>query len=358
MHWWGGELRALVPRGLIGNGVANGRRFVISLEGQRNRLLVERGGQQTVLAESPAASGIGDLAVLAKKHSTHPIGLRFGSSDFFARVLELPTQAQGDYGRILDLDMERATPFRMADVVTAHHVVPGVNAAPGKRAVRHLIVKRKTLDPLIAAMAERSLKPAFVDCWDETGVTAAPVDFLALKASGAGRGVGFTQAMSILAAGLAVSALLVVVVQHRQALENLEERTAAARVDASAIRQAIEQSQKAAQQVSEIGRLIRTRLPAAQILEELTSLLPDTAWVTDLRLDGDTIDFTGFAASAAALVPILENSPQFSDASLTSPVVLDNAEDKEKFSMRLRLTGRADIAPATMTSGANTGEKL
>jgi hypothetical protein len=42
--------------------------------------------------------------------------------------MELPARAKGDFRRILELDMERATPFRAAEVLTAHYASPG--AAP------------------------------------------------------------------------------------------------------------------------------------------------------------------------------------------------------------------------------------
>ncbi len=88
-----------------------------------------------------------------------------------------------------------------------------------------------------------------------------------------------------------------------------------------------------------MGRLLQARVPLARIMEELTAVLPDSAWVSDLRIDGDVVEFTGFAKSAASLVAPLENSPLFMQASLTSPVVLDSTEDKERFSIRLRLNG-------------------
>jgi general secretion pathway protein L len=85
-------------------------------------------------------------------------------------------------------------------------------------------------------------------------------------------------------------------------------------------------------------------LPVARIIEELTATVPDDAWISDLRIDGDTVELTGFAKSAAALVPRLENAPLFADVLLTSPVVLDNNEDKERFSMRLRLSIPGQVA--------------
>ena len=52
---------------------------------------------------------------------------------------------------MLDLDMERTTPFRAADVLSAHYVAPDGAAPRGKRLVRHLVVKRRTLEPRLEA---------------------------------------------------------------------------------------------------------------------------------------------------------------------------------------------------------------
>ena len=70
------------------------------------------------------------------------------------------------------------------------------------------------------------------------------------------------------------------------------------------------------------------------------------------------IFLTGFAKSAASLVPLLEKSPLFSEASLTSPVIFDNQEDKERFSVRIRLGDGAGILDAGTNRAATGGAKL
>ena len=65
-------------------------------------------------------------------------------------------------------------------------------------------------------------------------------------------------------------------------------------------------------------------------------MIPDTAWITDLRIDGTTVDISGLAASAVALVPTLERSTLFVDATSTAPLTFDQRQDKERFSIRVR----------------------
>jgi general secretion pathway protein L len=340
LRWWGGELKALVPRSQgAGRGRA-ARRLVLSVEGPRRRLLLEKGAQFELLDEVDDAGGdsLKGVAKIVKSRSSLPFGLRVPSQDCFSRTVELPAQAEGNFGRILELDMERTTPFRSADVMTAHYAVPGMTAARGKRAVRHLIVKRRTLEPLIADLRALGVEPAFADCWDEERRAGLPADFLASARGEARRGgLTFAPVMAGLAVLLAVSAVAILIVRHQSALEALQARSEAARVEAAKVRAAVEASQSASAQIAAIDRMLHARLPAAKILEELTLIMPDTAWISDLRIDGDVVEFTAYAKSAAALVPLLAKSPLFTEASLTSPVILDTVEDKERFSVRLRL---------------------
>ena len=359
LHWWGGELRELVPQSAAaGRGRAQ-RRLVLSMEGGRRRLFLEKGAQLDLLGEAgeSEAEGMRGLARIIKSRSSLPVGLRVPSQDCFSRIVELPAQAEGDFGRILDLDMERTTPFRSADVMTAYYAVPGMSAARGKRAVRHLIVKRRTLEPLIAEMRDLGIEPAFADCWDEERRSGLPADFLAAtRDDGKRSGLGAVPVMAGLAVILALSAVAILIVRHQTALDALEARSDAARAEAATVRLAVEASQAASAQIAAIDRMLHARLPAARIIEELTVIMPDTAWVSDLRIDGDVVEFTAYAKSAAALVPLLAKSPLFTEASLTSPVILDNIEDKERFSVRLRLKERIALPADGAEAAAQGGE--
>ena len=360
LRWWGNELGALLPRGPSAGQSRAARRLVVSVEAAQNRLILERSGRSETLAKSdePGAAGLIEIARAARERPNLPIGVRLGVENCFARMMELPAQAEAEFGRILDLDMERTTPFRSADVLTAHYAPPGASAPRGKRGIRHLIVKRRTIEPILNEMRSLGIEASFADCWDEDRKGGVPVNFLASGRDAAERRAGLAPTLAGLVLALAISAVAIAILRHESALEAVQEQTEAARSEAASVRQAVEASQSVSAQISAMEELLKARLPVARILEELTVILPDSAWVSDLRIDGDLVEFTGFAKSAASLVPLLEKSPLFSEASLTSPVVFDNQEDKERFSVRLRLGDGAGILDAGTNRAATGGAKL
>jgi general secretion pathway protein L len=350
-RWWIAELNGMIPDALRPSRIRNERRLVLSVEGQRFRPLAERRNQCEALApdagaEKALAASLELLVGEVQARPGTPAGIRLTSEDCFTRLLQLPAPAERDFGSILDLDLERSTPFRHADVLTAHYVDPAAPAEPGKRAVRHLIVKRSRIEPLARQMAELGIAPSFADCWDETRGAALPVNFLAarsLRAAGpAARLIPTLAAATVL---LVISALAIFIVRHENALAELDAQIAETRASAQTVRHALDTAREAAARIDALERLARERTSALRVVDELTTILPDSAWVYDFRLDAGAIEATGFARSAAALIALFERSPTFTEAALTAPVVFDGGEDRERFSLRAHVRGAAPGAP-------------
>lgn len=339
LRWWAGELKALLPASAFQRRGRHARRLVVAVDGARRSLLLEKSGQTEPLAEADRSEGLSGFAGHVKARADLPLGLRFASGDCFSRTVQLPAQAEGDFRRILDLDMERTTPFRIGEVLTAFHIPANTGTARGKRAVHHLILKRRTLDPLLEELRDLGREPAFADCWDEAGRAGLPIDFLAAMRPQDNHPTRLRlRTVFGFAALLGASALAVFALRHEAALAALQAHAVAARAEAASVRTALEASETAATRIAALSRRLRYRLAVAAIIEELTAILPDSAWISDLRIDGAVVEFNGFAKSAAALIPLLEASPLFAEAALTSPVVLDSNEDKERFSARLHLS--------------------
>ena len=343
-RWWSAELAAIFANGRKSVKHRAGKRLVLCMEDGRRRLIRENGERRETLAETDKSGpeGLGELAVAAMAYPKLPFGIRFGSRDCFSRMVELPAQAEGDFRRILELDMERATPFRAGDVFTAHYIAPGAQPGRGKCNVRHLVVKRRTVEPLLNELRGIGLKPSFADCWDETNERGLPVNFLASE-DPADRGKKSPlPVLGGLAAALAATAVVIVFVRYETALAELKDQVSAAKSEAAAVRLAVQASQIAKSRLTALGKLVTSRQSTAGILDELTKYLPDGAWVSDLRIDGKVIEFTGFASSAASLVPLLEKSASFTDVSLISPVIFDDEQDRERFSLRMQLAGPSE----------------
>ena len=78
----------------------------------------------------------------------------------------------------------------------------------------------------------------------------------------------------------------------------------------------------------------------AQVWEEVTNVLPDGAWLNELRLAGDTVQISGFAASSAGLIPLFEKSVLFTNPRLAATVTFDAREKKETFLIEMKTRAR------------------
>jgi general secretion pathway protein L len=240
---------------------------------------------------------------------------------------------------MLLFDLERATPFRRGDVYTAH-LISGHPVTNGKLRVRQIIVKRELIDPLLADLKGAGIEPGFVDCWQTVPSTGLSIDFLeadALPRTGPASHLTPSRVLSLLALALAGLASMLWPSRYDAALAEITARNARLRAEAAAVQSAIDRSNAAVANLMRLQQTRLTRLPVVEIVEELTRLLPDSVWLTDLRIEGDVVDITGLAKSAAAIPPLLTMSPSFVDVSLSAPVTLDPREDRERFSLRLRL---------------------
>ena len=123
------------------------------------------------------AEALSALAQMADSGKATSVGIRLPRSQCFQRRVELPRAARNDARQILNFNLERATPFKLKDVYTAH-VVEEAAGSKGKLRVLQLVTKREAVDPLIADVKAAGLEVAFVDCWHNEPSSGLSVDFL------------------------------------------------------------------------------------------------------------------------------------------------------------------------------------
>jgi Tfp pilus assembly protein PilN len=120
-----------------------------------------------------------------------------------------------------------------------------------------------------------------------------------------------------------------------------QERHSLSRVN-QALRE-LEPQVKAVEQLSlELGRhrkllasfkdLERAGIQPLLILKELTEMIPQDAWLSNVSMDVKGLELTGQATQASLLIPLLENSPLLERVEFASPVT--KGRDKEQFRIR------------------------
>ena len=90
---------------------------------------------------------------------------------------------------------------------------------------------------------------------------------------------------------------------------------------------------------------------ALSVLNELSSILPETTFVLDFSLKGQLIEINGMSESAAALPQILDNSRFFTAAEFIAPITRDNT-GRELYRIRMQLEVSPGAVP--LSESANT----
>ncbi|MGQ0672491.1 MAG: PilN domain-containing protein [Hyphomicrobium sp.] len=341
-NWWIGELASLLPwRRPFGKGQAKPG-LVVSADPSGLRLIDERTRRPN--GKSPI---VGDLNVwdalsnLARSNSPPPVRLRLPSEVCFIRRVEVPQAARGEVGRFLDLDLERATPFRLKDVYS-DFILDESSAARGVVGVTQVITRRENVDKLVRDIESAGLEIAGVECWNSNDTAGLPIDFLAKRTDdrGEGRAVPLTRLLAAASVALAASAAYIATTRYETALGELTSQVANAKVAAEAARQQVATSEEKVRERLAIHEIKSGRPSAVAIVDALTRILPDAAWLSDLRIDGDTVQMSGEADAAAPLIAGVENDPLFSDVSFAAPVTRDQAGGKERFSLRAQLSAK------------------
>jgi general secretion pathway protein L len=265
-----------------------------------------------------------------------PVRLCLEPGLFLKRRLYLPRTAVWDARRILLLELERATPFSPADVFqgwTCEHL------DETKVVVDHVIVRRDLLQPWLDYLS--ALHIPFVSEVG-LGIDQPPGVELLGEVIRQNPHMRHLRRFRRLAFATMLSAALACVVaahwRQSAALDQLASDLAAIQPKALEARKRRAELETISNRSAALRQYRLSFRSTLALWRELTGLVPDSAWLTELRIERDEIAISGFAQSSAVILERIEGSAGFEKAAFVSPVMKSPGESLERFAIRASLS--------------------
>jgi general secretion pathway protein L len=124
--------------------------------------------------------------------------------------------------------------------------------------------------------------------------------------------------------------------RQRRALEQADGEIQALKLKMTAVESVNRSVQEQRSRLKFLESAISSRARQADVLRELTGLIPDSAYLSEFSYRDRTVEITGLAPSASQLLPVLETSPLFVGVEFSAPIVAQGA-GLERFKIRMRL---------------------
>jgi general secretion pathway protein L len=330
LRWWVARLEELVPDHLMPRRTGSANAVIIAVgepAGAPARVLMRRRGQEVALgdfipavADRPAGQGM--------------VLLRLPSGALLERQLVLPLAAERELQRLIGYEMNRQTPFAADEVFWTCSVVHR-DRSQGHLHVRLSLVPKAPLLPLLASLERAGRAPTAL----EARPSGRPPLLIPLQPA-IERARWRRRATIWMAAACGALALVAAALPFVRLSIDLAEL--AGRIEAA--RPAVAQVQALRQRIAAAGAARgaiadeRVRVGnTLEILADITDLLPDDTFLSDLVLRQRQLTISGQSAAASKLIAALAADPRFRNPAFAAPVVRNSVARTDIFSVRTEL---------------------
>jgi general secretion pathway protein L len=272
----------------------------------------------------------------ALRGSRVEVVLRSGQVLF--RTLDFPKQAVDFLDGMIRSQIDRLTPWTADDVVFGWS--PPSTIANERVELTLAATSKQDIEPLIQLAG--GLGAASIVAFAEApaaGDAATKIKVFDKSLRGTlGQAIDVPRLLRVvlLSTGLAAAASLILAAsigrvldsEQQELQQRISERRASLRINSKAGGSA----------QSLLAKRKQTSPSSVMVLEALSKALPDSTYVTELRIEGDKVQVVGLTQDAPSLIRLMERSPQFARATFFAPTTRGQSDPGERFHIEAHIT--------------------
>jgi general secretion pathway protein L len=253
------------------------------------------------------------------------------------RAIDFPRQASDFLDGMVRAQIDRLTPW------TASEAMFGITApepvANERIALTLVATSRQKVQPLLRLAADvgAASVTGLVDIAAAAGAPARVQIFRQTLQGAAGLAIDVPRLLRRMLLGSCVAAAATLAIaayvnsqleaERQELQQRITQRRAALRLN---------QGKGSAETL--LAKRKQTSPSSVMVLEAASRALPDTTYVTELRIEGDKVQVVGLTQDAPSLVKLMEQSPQFSRATFFAPTTRAQNDPGERFHIEAQIT--------------------
>ena len=325
LHWWMQELLALIPEKWRPKPQSR-----LEVRPDDNGFALSAVHLDKVVANGRLDQGRLDppdfLAGSAVKKSQARVWLFPPTGAILSRLVQVPASAVSTLESLLELEMDRWSPYRLNEVYIGWDERESDSAA--RRNIHLSFVPRILIDQLRADLATADIGPAFLV------LAATKRHFIDLRTRSE-RQLGAGTMLSLASVVLLLTAIVVDWFAVKSELNVWRSRYKTELSLLSSQRNLEEKISRAVISVEQTSSVVSK----GRLLAALSAALPETDWLSEVTIKNNSLTLRGYAGNLDRLVKTLEPIAADQNINIEGEVAFDATTGRQRFAVTFRPSG-------------------
>lgn len=274
----------------------------------------------------------------ADKKGELGLDISIDENEVLTKSITLPASTEENIYEVIQYEMDRYTPFNKDDVYFDYKIEDRIK---DKELIKVLliVVRKEVLNPVVHAIENSTIHLQRIDVVNpqKPDQILKNVKLLRSHADLRSNPQSSIKWLAAAAIGLLLLTALTPLMINYMHISKLSSELEGLEKTVQKVKQLQNEYTKMQDQVGYLINIKEKNPSIIELLNLLTTSIPDHTYVQRLSLEGGLLSIQGTSASASGLIPIIDKSGMFDDIRFAAPVTQSGADGLERYSITAQI---------------------